>query len=372
MQHTSTQKDSSDEWTFVSSKKKAKKHTKEKHLAKAKRQLHLLLDDDHDLNNQQRICDPTENDVAKLIENIEGCMKTLELFHTNRHQNKNNDMSSNFVQELLNTIMEAADLNYLRSKGSFKEVSCTQQKLREIICYGIGNFDKVSASTLQSTKFSSPMIQLSCALLLRKKLEMQSPILEIEQSSSSAKEHQILIPMRYYEPLIKPIERKVLQHFQVELLENEQGKRPIRSSQNHNEHQHADPLGISLFFMPHCPMRLYSNLLWANWEPSKLSRIVIFGNSFKAYDERILSSDQRNDSSNAIFPILDYVQEYSIGDIGDNRKTMSHLDVVGCSVSLAFNDCVVISFDVAKDDVCWPNRPTEYLVQHDCLESEIL
>jgi hypothetical protein len=371
MQQASSQKDSVDEWTFVSSKKKTKKHVKEKHLAKAKQQLHLLRDTDHDRNDQQRSCNPTEKEVEELIEEIEGCMKCLKLSQPNKYQNRNNDIPSNFVQDLLRTLTNAMCFNDLRSNDASKENLSTQHKVREMICYGIGNFGKISASRLQTTKYSSPMIQLSCALLLRKELTSQSGLSNYENDPLN-EANQIYIPMRYYEPLIKPVERKVLQHFQVELLENEQGKRQICSSQNEKDQHHAEPLGISLFFMPHCPMRLYSNLLWANWEPSKLSRIIIFGNSFKAYDERILSSGQRNDCSNAIFPILEYVQEYSVGCIGDSTKKMSHLDIVDTSLSLAFNDCVIMSFDVTKDDICWPDRPKEYFIRHDCLDSEII
>lgn len=36
----------------------------------------------------------------------------------------------------------------------------------------------------------------------------------------------------------------------------------------------------ALFFMPHCPRRLYSNLLWANWAPDALPRLVVAGNRY--------------------------------------------------------------------------------------------
>ncbi|KAL3530287.1 hypothetical protein ACH5RR_009609 [Cinchona calisaya] len=44
----------------------------------------------------------------------------------------------------------------------------------------------------------------------------------------------------------------------------------------------------TLFFMPHCEGGLYDNLLQANWGISMLNQIVLFGNSFEAY-EQILS-----------------------------------------------------------------------------------
>ena len=36
-----------------------------------------------------------------------------------------------------------------------------------------------------------------------------------------------------------------------------------------------------LFFLPHCPKQLSNNLLWSNWRPDKLRRLVVVGNSFK-------------------------------------------------------------------------------------------
>jgi hypothetical protein len=35
-----------------------------------------------------------------------------------------------------------------------------------------------------------------------------------------------------------------------------------------------------LFFMPHCPIALYENVLEANWTSLNLNKIIILGNSF--------------------------------------------------------------------------------------------
>jgi hypothetical protein len=40
-----------------------------------------------------------------------------------------------------------------------------------------------------------------------------------------------------------------------------------------------------LFFMPHCPILLYDNVLQANWTPANLKKIIILGNSFKEHKE---------------------------------------------------------------------------------------
>lgn len=43
----------------------------------------------------------------------------------------------------------------------------------------------------------------------------------------------------------------------------------------------------TLFFMPHCPYRLYSSVLWQNWQ--HLSSVFIIGNSFSSYHLRSIS-----------------------------------------------------------------------------------
>ena len=42
----------------------------------------------------------------------------------------------------------------------------------------------------------------------------------------------------------------------------------------------------TLFYMPHCGIAMYNNLLWANWDHSILSKIAIIGNRFSSYNER--------------------------------------------------------------------------------------
>ena len=44
----------------------------------------------------------------------------------------------------------------------------------------------------------------------------------------------------------------------------------------------------TLFYMPHCGIAMYNNLLWANWDPSILSKIAIVGNRFSSSNERYI------------------------------------------------------------------------------------
>lgn len=67
-----------------------------------------------------------------------------------------------------------------------------------------------------------------------------------------------------FDPLLTPKDIRICQRLHLAVkTTNDKGK--IRVDQR------------SLFFMPHCPYRLYSNVLWANWG-SMLQNIAILGN----------------------------------------------------------------------------------------------
>ncbi|GBF96544.1 hypothetical protein Rsub_09127 [Raphidocelis subcapitata] len=51
--------------------------------------------------------------------------------------------------------------------------------------------------------------------------------------------------------------------------------------------------GDTLFYLPHCEAALCENLLAANWDPSRLPRVAILGNSFASYWERWNGSASR-------------------------------------------------------------------------------
>ena len=56
----------------------------------------------------------------------------------------------------------------------------------------------------------------------------------------------------------------------AQILVNEEGKRTVDKT--------------TVFFMPHCPMQLYNNVIWANWSLN-LSNVIVVGNSFTLYDD---------------------------------------------------------------------------------------
>ena len=83
--------------------------------------------------------------------------------------------------------------------------------------------------------------------------------------------------MQFFDPIITAPEAEVLTTLHVEIItENEMGKRTAVTP--------------ALFFMPHCDLPLYNNLLWANWRPECLCNVALLGNSLDFYHRSTASS----------------------------------------------------------------------------------
>ncbi|NXQ08376.1 SRR1L protein, partial [Vidua macroura] len=82
------------------------------------------------------------------------------------------------------------------------------------------------------------------------------------------------------------------------LPENEEGKHGVQGA-------------ATLFYMVHCGKALYNNLLWSNWSPAALSKLVIIGNSFRGIEERLLSRILERDYS-YIAKVLKGVEEVAL------------------------------------------------------------
>jgi hypothetical protein len=392
-----------EEWTFVTHKRKKPKrgHSKmdkktERQIAKAKALAETLCTDPNCHSKEQSF---SEQDVHHLSSCVEHCMQ--ELLHL--------ENSIFHFKGVMNSLLK----------------SSASENISDVVCYGIGTFS-TSASSATGVTSSSPkksnggmnhshaaspsiqvtspkfysasIIQLSCVLLIRQEVAYQQYRHKEDNSTLQHNETQTsvpfsmqqeLVPMVYFEPFLQAVEREVLtQHFHVNILdENERGKRCVDRNQQLNFESESDvslegpcgktsipsPSSTTLFYMPHCPMRLYSNLLWANWKPELMlnGRLIILGNSFTAYDDRIVDSQKRRDETNAIFPSLKWVQETPVlvKSLGTNtRKNV--FDRNGAlsdqHLEMAFNDCVVATFVLGDQfkgtrDTFWPLRPTEFL-----------
>ena len=62
--------------------------------------------------------------------------------------------------------------------------------------------------------------------------------------------------------------------------------------------------------MPHCPYRLYCNLLWENWY--NLSNIIIYGNSFSSYSLRRININDKLDLTNCIVCMESFITEKTL------------------------------------------------------------
>ena len=91
---------------------------------------------------------------------------------------------------------------------------------------------------------------------------------------------------------------------------------------------------------------MYENVLWSNWHPNHLSRVVIFGNSFQLIGERTLSSRLREET-----PLLAKVvsvnnfQEVRFDDVLDS--SVDGENSIGDDV---FNDCALTWFQISENE----------------------
>ncbi|RLV99739.1 hypothetical protein DV515_00009410, partial [Chloebia gouldiae] len=90
-----------------------------------------------------------------------------------------------------------------------------------------------------------------------------------------------------------------------------QGSAVMGSVVPRQEGKHGVQGAATLFYMVHCGKALYNNLLWSNWSPAALSKLVIIGNSFRGIEERLLSRILERDYS-YIAKILKGVEEVAL------------------------------------------------------------
>ncbi|KAL4592924.1 hypothetical protein LXL04_005931 [Taraxacum kok-saghyz] len=160
----------------------------------------------------------------------------------------------------------------------FENITESKRKLKMVI-YGIGSIES----------YESPRLQLSLAILMKKNLEW-------------------IGDMEVFDPIISLTESKVMEELGVRVLSvNEQGKREV-----------VDPI---LFFMPHCEVELYDNLLKTNWKHELLNKIILLGNSFDKYEQqhRLVSKNQDlDDSRKHLLAIKRFTKEFEIRTISDD------------------------------------------------------
>ena len=143
---------------------------------------------------------------------------------------------------------EAGSENH--SQASAAHHATSDGVVEEIVCYGVGHFSVSRASALQA----------ALAVLLRRHLRIRGA-------------------MHLYDPVLSDNEKAAAAALGFSMLPvNEVGLRAVSMH--------------TLFFMPHCGRRLYSNVLRANWGAQGLGNLLIVGNSFQSYRLRMLTDDR--------------------------------------------------------------------------------
>jgi len=197
------------------------------------------------------------------------------------------------------------------------EVQC----VKCIISYGIGNFG------------SSRIARLQYALFLCLK--------------------QAVLPEQcaIYDPVLSKEEIAIALNDGVSVIEvNEECRRSVTTK--------------TLFYMPHCDRPMYDNVLWANWDPDIIDKVLILGNSFASIRERVPNMILKSET-----PILCKVIIHGL-------FSEDSLDVDSSIDDDIFNDCAFVWFDanslrisapevLSKPEICKPCTPIELSVdQH--------
>jgi hypothetical protein len=107
----------------------------------------------------------------------------------------------------------------------------------------------------------------------------------------------------------------------------------------------------TLFYMVHCSMTMYNNLLWANWSEKQLHNVVLVGNPLSSYHLR-LPVKQLIKQAYYIHQILPLCIEFPM-------PTSFHRDNV-------FNDTAIHHFDMTlstcNSDKLWDTKPDPQVV----------
>ena len=239
------------------------------------------------------------------------------------------DSSDSATQDQIQAVLETclAELRGSRYWESLKQILIQRiPALGSIVCYGIGNFG--------TKRPSAPLWQLALAILMR------------EQFCPKESSQNESVEMYYFEPLMTKEESKVLEHLGIEIIEeNERGKRSIQN----------DDDSITLFFMPHCPMSLYTNLFHTNWD--FLQKVLIFGNSLDNYIDGGHTSITTDLQKQQALKILETLQPlWKVDRLPIHKKDIAELSAY---FEQAFNDSSLTSFVTINNSTStdWPERP---------------
>lgn len=238
---------------------------------------------------------------------------TLVSYKKKKHKKKSNHeeyfimydvLSTSYRDRLTQKIMNAkheiitTDI-FAATKSSIEQslTHLSKNHIEDIVCYGLGNFSECKIALYQLALLLALQQCYDCEVML-------------------------------YDPQFKELEVDILITEKCNLIAyNEKGKRKVDKT--------------TLFFLPHCPNKLFNNIISANWGLS-LHNCVIIGNRFS---EIIANSPNRVLQKN--LPYLFFIGPSMVEiEIKNNFK---YSDV--------FNDMAVHCFPIEKlliaDEQLW-------------------
>ncbi|KAG8190597.1 hypothetical protein JTE90_017862 [Oedothorax gibbosus] len=153
---------------------------------------------------------------------------------------------STFIENLnqaLNNILQPLKhhpTEIMNVTDNFNNLDISSSNEVDIVCYGLGHF-------------------ITC-MIARYQLAFLLSLKEVLHADT----------VTVFDPVFLVEEKCFLKELGFDVLEvNEEAKRPIFRK--------------TIFFMPHCDLPLYDNLLSANWNENGLPNLIIIGNSFQNY-----------------------------------------------------------------------------------------
>ena len=258
--------DEEDVWTIVKTKKKVKQQCKSNNndniINNSNRK--KKINQSHRLNHINNYNDDANDNIESYDNIIKVINTTLLLLKETKY----------YIQIL------AAIKDTLVIKNSNNNVNYV---INEILSLGIGSFSKSSSS----------LLQLVMALSLSEDLS----------NNDNDKINCVI-----FDPIFNDVELSVCSSLGINVSkENKFGK-----------HNASNDNNITLFFMPHCPYRLYCNLLWQNWY--NLSNMIMYGNSISSYSLRRIN-DEKIDVTNCVVCMESFIIEKSLKlDKGNNNQ----------------------------------------------------
>lgn len=206
-----------------------------------------------------------------------------------------------------------------------QDISKSERVQRQIVAFGIGNFSRTGTSY-----YAAPLWQLAIAICLK---DHWSSLLPDDSA----------VRLVFYDPCSTENEISFLERqlgCRV-LTNNGQGKHPVHDKQ-------------TIFFMPHCPARLYEHVVWSNFETGRATlSFVLVGNSLA----RLVETTRHSNDEGRQLPCLQALQPW----LHETLLCMTAVDGKEAPGNLigAMNDTFVSYFIQENLNDTWPKRPYE-------------